>query len=140
MLPRYFLASLVALAVDYFLYVALVRIAPGMSLAEAAAPAYLAGAVVHYFFSRLLVFPQGWLHRHHWGEFGVFILSGLFGAGLTSLVVWIVSTVPGAGVHWPKIVAIGVSFIVTYFVRKYLVFRSPENREHDRAKNAEGST
>jgi putative flippase GtrA len=128
MLPRYFIASLVALAVDYSLYLVLLRLAGGLSPAVAAAPAYLAGAVVHYFVSRRFVFPEGWLYRHQLGEFALFILSGLFGAALTSGVVWAVSAIPGAGIHWPKIAAIVVSFAVTYAVRKYLVFRTPARR------------
>jgi putative flippase GtrA len=124
MLPRYFLASLLALAIDYSLYLVLLRMGGGLSPAQAAAPAYVAGAVVHYFVSRRFVFPEGWLHRHRLGEFALFILSGLFGAALTSAVVWAVSRVPGAGIHWPKIAAIAVSFAATYAVRKYLVFCS----------------
>jgi putative flippase GtrA len=125
MLPRYFIASLVALAVDYSIYLLLLGTAAGLSRAQAAAPAYIAGAVVHYFASRRFVFPEGWLHRRQWGEFALFILSGLFGAALTSGIVWAVSAIPGAGIHWPKITAIAVTFAATYAVRKYLVFRSP---------------
>jgi len=124
MLPRYFLASVVALAVDYSLYLLLLRLVGGLSPALAAAPAYVAGAVVHYFMSRRFVFPAGWLHRHQLREFALFLLSGLFGAVLTSGVVWLVSQVPGAGIHLPKIAAIAVSFAATYAVRKYLVFRT----------------
>jgi putative flippase GtrA len=129
MLPRYFLASLVALAVDYGIYLALLRFSGSLSPAQAAAPAYIAGAVVHYFISRRFVFPEGWLHRHQLGEFALFILSGLLGAALTSAVVWAVSSIPGAGIHWPKIAAIVVSFTATYAVRKFLVFRSPDRRQ-----------
>jgi putative flippase GtrA len=91
---------------------------------QAAAPAYIAGAVVHYFMSRRFVFPAGWLHSRQLEELFLFILSGLFGLGLTSGVVWAVSAIPGAGVHWPKVAAIAVSFAATYAVRKYLVFRT----------------
>lgn len=124
MLPRYFLASILSLAVDYGIYLLLLKFAGALSPAEAAAPAYIAGAVVHYFVSRRFVFPKGWLHRHQLGEFALFILSGLLGAALTSAVVWAVSIIPGAGIHWPKIAAVAVSFTVTYIVRKHLVFRS----------------
>ena len=123
MLPRYFLASLLSLAVDYGIYLGLLWLT-ALSPARAAAPAYIAGAVVHYFVSRRFVFPEGWLHRHQLGEFALFILSGLFGAAITSAVVWAVSGIPGAGIHWPKIAAIAVSFTATYVVRKYFVFRS----------------
>jgi putative flippase GtrA len=124
MLPRYFLASVLSLGVDYSIYLVLLWVNPDLSPAVAAAPAYIAGAVVHYFVSRRFVFPQGWLHRHQLGEFALFLSSGLIGAALTSGVVWTVSAIPGAGIHWPKIVAVIVSFAVTYVVRKYLVFRT----------------
>ena len=128
MLPRYFLASLVALAVDYSIYLVLLRFTGGLSPAQAAAPAYIAGAVVHYFVSRRFVFPNGWLHRHQLREFALFILSGLFGAALTSGVVWSMAGIPRIGIHWPKITAIAVSFAATYAVRKYLVFRSAKSQ------------
>ena len=83
---------------------------------------------MHYFASRRFVFPEGWLHRHQLGEFALFILSGLLGAALTSAVVWAVSSLPGAGIHWPKIAAVAVSFTATYVVRKYLVFRSAKHQ------------
>lgn len=124
MLPRYFLVSLVALAVDYGLYLSLLWSGTGLSPVQAAAPAYIAGAVVHYFMSRRFVFPAGWLNRRQLEELSLFILSGLFGLALTAGVVWAVSAIPGAGVHWPKAAAVAVSFAGTYAVRKYLVFRS----------------
>ncbi len=124
MLPRYFLVSLVALAVDYGLYLGLLWTGTGLSPVQAAAPAYIVGAVVHYFASRRFVFPAGWLHRRQLEELSLFILSGLFGLALTSGVVWAVSAIPGAGVHWPKAAAVTVSFAATYAARKYLVFRT----------------
>lgn len=124
MLPRYFLVSLVALAVDYGLYLGLLWSGAGLSPMQAAAPAYIAGAVVHYFMSRRFVFPAGWLHRRQLEELSLFMLSGLFGLVLTSGVVWAVAAIPGAGVHWPKAAAVALSFSATYVVRKYLVFRT----------------
>ena len=124
MLPRYFLVSVIALAVDYGLYLTLLWGWSGLSPAQAAAPAYIAGGLVHYVMSRRFVFPEGWLHRRRLEELSLFVLSGLFGAALTSAVVWAVSTIPGAGVHWPKIAAVAVSFVATYAIRKYLVFRT----------------
>ena len=129
MLPRYFLASVLALAIDYGIYLLILRFGGNVSPPLAAAPAYIAGAVVHYCVSRHFVFPQGWLHRHRLREFALFLSSGLLGALLTSGVVWAVSSIPGSGIHWPKIAAIGVSFVATYLIRKYLVFRAARVEE-----------
>ena len=123
MLPRYFLVSLGALAVDYAIYLGLLASKTGMTLVAAAAIGYLSGALVHYWASRRFVFPRGWLHKRQAAEFGLFVLTGLGGAAVTSGVVWAISRLFEAGVHWPKIGAIIVSFLLVYIVRKLIVFR-----------------
>ena len=41
---------------------------------------------------------------------------------MTSFVVWGVSRLFDAGVHWPKIAAVAASFLLVYAARKLLVF------------------
>jgi putative flippase GtrA len=124
MLGRYFVASALALAIDYGTYWLLLVLHPGLSRPAAASAAYLIGAVVHYFISRRFVFAPGWLHARHWREFALFLATGLAGAAVTALVVALVGMVPGSGIHWPKIAAVVVSFFAVYLARKYLVFRN----------------
>ncbi len=125
MLARYGVVSAGALAIDYIVYLALVRLDAGLGLAAAAAIGYLVGAIAHYLASRRFVFPRGWLHRRPGAEFGLFFATGLGGAAVTSGVVWLVSHLFDAGVHWPKIAAVAASFLLVYVARKLLVFRSP---------------
>src|SRR5690242_15152978 len=106
MLLRYASVSAGALAIDYIVYLALVRLDAGLGLAAAAAIGYLVGAIAHYLASRRFVFPRGWLHGRPTAEFGLFFATGLGGAAITSAVVWLVSRLFDAGVHWPKIAAV----------------------------------
>ena len=91
MLPRYLLVSLGALGLDYAVYLGLLKLHTGMTLAAAAAVGYLVGAIAHYWASRRFVFPAGWLHGRKLAEFGLFFATGLGGAALTSGVVWAIS-------------------------------------------------
>ena len=70
---------------------------------------------------------HGWLHDRLMAEFALFLLTGLGGAAVTSGVVWLVSHLFDAGIHWPKICAVVVSFLFVYFARKRLVF-APRRR------------
>ena len=123
MLGRYLGASIAALSVDYSIYLLLLRLVPDLSPVGAAVPGYVAGIVVHYGLSRRFVFPAGWLHGRPLGELLLFVLTGAVGTAVTALVVWLLSMVPGTGVHWPKVAAIVVSFFTTYGLRKLVVFR-----------------
>lgn len=124
MFPRYLAVSVGALAIDYLVYLGLVRLAAGVTLPLAAAIGYLVGAVFHYWASRRFVFARGWLHDRRAVEFALFLTTGLGGAAITSAVVWAISRLFDAGVHLPKICAVIVSFLFVYFARKLIVFRS----------------
>ena len=123
MLLRYLGASAAALITDNSIYLLLLGAWPSLSPVEASVPAYLVGIAVHYAISRRFVFPAGWLHRRRLQELLLFFSTGVVGTAVTASIVWLVSLQPGVGVHWPKIVAIAVSFLVTYVLRKVLVFR-----------------
>ena len=124
MFLRYLTVSVGALAIDYLVYLGLVKLQAGVTLPLAAAIGYLLGAVFHYWASRRFVFARGWLHERRTAEFGLFFVTGLGGAAVTSAVVWAISQLFDAGVHLPKICAVVVSFLLVYAARKLLVFRT----------------
>lgn len=118
---RYIVASAGALCVDLGLFMA--ALAFGVLPTAAAGLGYCAGIVAHWLMSSRGVFigrlaGRGWARRQ---QQVLFLGSALVGLALTMAIV-------GLG-HWlgvdprlAKIVAIGVSFQVTYLLRRKLVF------------------
>ena len=122
-LPRYLLASAIALVCDSALLLWLVHGA-GLHAGPAGAIAYGVGVLVHYRLSRAFVFPAGWLNRRRALELAGFVATGLLGMALTVVIL-------EAGTRWlslpvalSKAVAVGASFLLTYLLRGRLVFRS----------------
>jgi putative flippase GtrA len=118
---RYIVASGGALCVDLGLFMA--ALAFEIMPAAAAGLGYCAGIVAHWLMSSRAVFTgrladRGWARRQ---QQALFLGSALVGLALTMAIV-------GIG-HWlgvdpriAKLVAIGVSFQVTYLLRRRLVF------------------
>ena len=120
-ITRYLVASIVALAFDFALMMAL--IAMSFVPAFASAVGYSAGIVVHWLISSSFVFPGktrkgAALQMQRAG----FLASALLGLIIT---VGIVSVMTGAGFmpELAKAVAIIVSFFTVYLIRKYGVFK-----------------
>jgi putative flippase GtrA len=118
---RYIVASAVALGVDFATFLLALQL--GVPPAVAAATGYMAGIVCHWVISTRLVFvgqvaetPAARRHQQ-----ALFLGSALVGLGVTTGIV-------GLGSHFgldprlAKIGAIGVSFQVTYVLRKKVVF------------------
>jgi putative flippase GtrA len=117
---RYLLASAVAFAVDFGVYVGLIRLA-GVDYLVAAPVGFALGLCVVYALS------VRWVFRHRSVanarlEFGVFAIIGVAGLALNQLVVY-------AGVEWAALpyeaaklvsAAIGVGF--NFLCRKVLLF------------------
>ena len=120
---RYILASVGSLAVDVAGFLAL------MALAVAAAPAsavgYSLGIVTHWLLSSRAVFQDSVAQRGHarTRQKAMFVISALIGLALTTA---IVASGVWAGIdpRLAKLVAIGVSFMVTWLLRSKIVFRS----------------
>lgn len=118
---RYIGASALALAVDFSLFLALLKggLHPGM----ASATGYGAGIVAHWMISSRFVFDDA-LAQDANGltrQKGLFVMSALIGLAMTTAIV-------SAG-HWlgvdprlAKLAAIALSFNVTYLLRKTVVF------------------
>lgn len=118
---RYIVASGGALALDLGLFMAALTL--GVAPVAAAALGYCAGIVAHWLMSSRAVFVG------HLAEKGsarrqqqmLFLGSALVGLALTTAIVGIGDRV-AIDPRLAKIVAIGVSFQVTYILRRKLVF------------------
>lgn len=118
---RYVVASIMALGIDFGLFMAALRL--GMQPASAASIGYIAGVGCHWMLSSRAVFvgqiaEAGAARRQ---QQALFFGSALVGLALTSTIVGIGSRL-GITPLLAKVIATGVSFQVTYVIRKRLVF------------------
>lgn len=121
MFGRYLGASALALAVDVAVLAACVA-ATSLPAGVSAGVGYGAGALAHYALSRRFVFPPGWLDRLRWAEFAAFVASGLCGLAATVGVVRILSDEFAVALPVSKAVAVALSFVLVYLLRRSLVF------------------
>ena len=118
---RYIGVSAAALGIDMGIFLAL--IAGGTVATVAAGIGYGTGILVHWLLSSRMVFAdrlaQSGSGRNK--QKALFVVSALLGLGLTMAIVG-GCTSAGIDARIAKIVAIGVSFNATYFLRKLVVF------------------
>lgn len=118
---RYVGASAAALAVDFSLFMAALGL--GIFAAGAAALGYGAGIAAHWLLSSRLVFV-GRVRDDaaaRWQQQALFVGSAFVGLAVTMTIVGIGSAY-GYDPRLAKLVAIAVSFQVTYLLRKKIVF------------------
>ena len=120
---RYVLASAGALAVDVGSFLALLSF--GVIAAAASAASYSLGILVHWLFSSRTVFHDTVAERGRarTAQKALFVMSALAGLVLT---IFIVGGVDMAGLdpRPAKLVAIVVSFALTWLLRSKVVFRA----------------
>jgi UDP-glucose-4-epimerase GalE len=119
---KYFSASATALVFDYASYWLLLEFI-GLSQPISASIGYVIGMVVAYFLLVTHVFYDGWLKQKKHYEVFLFVITGAVGVACTYTTVLSYSFFLAEKSHFAKIMAIAVSFIVVYLLRKYLVFR-----------------
>lgn len=121
-LLRYLLASVGALAVDMGSFLAL--LAAGMWPAGASALSYTLGILAHWLMSSRAVFTDNVAERGsaRTRQKALFVMSALVGLALTTAIVWAGDT-SGIDPRIAKLVAVAVSFIVTWLLRSKVVFR-----------------
>ncbi len=121
-LVRYILASVGALAVDMGTFLAL--LSAGVPPVAASAVGYAIGITVHWILSSRKVFADqvasSGIERTR--QKAMFVVSALIGLGVTTLIVGGASAA-GLDPRAAKLVAIVVSFAVTWLLRKRVVFR-----------------
>lgn len=118
---RYIAASAVALGVDFAIFMIALQV--GTPPAAAAAIGYLAGVICHWLISSRAVFVGRVAEKSsdRWQQQALFLGSALVGLGITTAIVGLGSRL-GVYPLVAKVVAIGVSFQVTYMLRKKVVF------------------
>lgn len=119
---KYFLASLVALFIDYAVYW-LLATESSLGLPTSAVIGYGSGLIVAYVLMVNKVFKNGWLGDRKRIEFLMFLASGLLGMLLTYSSVSIAIVIIGQKPTLSKACAVTVSFIGVYLFRKLVVFR-----------------
>ena len=117
---RYLVVSAVALGFDLSIYA--FGLKASLTAAAAGALGYGGGLIIHYVFSALWVFPDPAGRRRTRATLAKFVASGLLGLALTS---GLIGTLTGASLCGPyaaKIVAVAVSTVTVFAVRRTYVF------------------
>jgi putative flippase GtrA len=127
----YAAVSALALAVDVtILYLATTRLAmPGYL---AAALAYAFGLAVHYMLSVRYVFTHRRMESQRRTEVMVYALTGLVGILLSAGIVH-AGNLLGQSLALSKLVAIAVSFIAVFMIRKITLFSADKNSAKEAA-------
>ena len=121
---RYVMASVMALATDAGLFLAL--LASGMTAVWASATGYCTGILVHWLISSRIVFADGAAEKgsgERTRQKALFVGSALVGLIITMAIVGggdAISIDP----RLAKLVAIIVAFQTTYMLRRHIVFRA----------------
>lgn len=121
---RFFGASLVALAIDYVLTLALYYLAH-LDLSVAAAIAFIAVGAVFYLVHEFWTFREEssrFSFRRMTANLGVLILSGAVRVGIIALLEWLWTPV-GIWVSVYFAAGVGGSFSTNYLLNRYFVFR-----------------
>ncbi len=118
---RYVGASVFALAADMGLF--LLLLGAGMLAPAASAVSYTVGIGAHWLVSSRLVFAAGAapVGAERWRQKFLFLLSAFVGLALTVAIV-AGGEMAGLDPRLAKLLAIAVSFVVTYVLRKTVVF------------------
>lgn len=120
-LARYGLASALALAGDYTIFVTLLRLT--LPATPASLLAYTGGIAIHWLASSRAVFPDQaappGAERNR--QKALFIATALAGLGLTGIIVAL-GTLAGFDPRLAKLAAVAASFLATWHLRRHIVF------------------
>ncbi len=123
---RYFTAGIIALAVDFSIYVALTEFARWHYLLSGGV-AFCAGLGTVYFFSISWVFRSRRIRRRA-QEFGIFVAIGIVGLALTTAILYALTDLVGLDYRLSKIVSAGLVFLFNFGSRKVFLFRELAHR------------
>lgn len=121
---RYVVVSVGALAVDMGTFLALLK--GGMASTLAAAIGYTVGIVAHWTLSSRKVFKDRVSERgtkERTQQKAMFVMSALIGLAMTMGIVGAGDAL-GLDPRIAKVIAIGVSFMLTYVLRNIVIFRT----------------
>lgn len=119
---RYFAAGLLALCIDFSLYVALTEVLGWHYLASATV-AFCAGLATIYVLSVRWIFRKRSVERGvH--EFALFAVIGAVGLLLTAIILYALTDVLGIDYRLSKIASAAMVFLFNFGCRKYFLFRA----------------
>lgn len=127
-LVRYVIVSVGALAVDMGVFLALLK--TGMFSPVAAAFGYSVGIAAHWTLSSRKVFQDRVSDRgtrERTQQKAMFVVSALLGLVVTMSIVGVGEAL-GLDPRLSKVVAIGISFMLTYLLRNIVIFRDGATR------------
>lgn len=99
----------------------------GLAPALAGGAGYMLGLVAHYGLSSALVFNAAATAKGNWRLLAEFCLTGLAGLLLTMAIVALLAGFAGCPLFAAKLVAVAVSFVAVFLMRKLVVFAIPNN-------------
>lgn len=118
---RYFIISFIALVVDIAIFSFCIRVF-SISWFFSSVMSFLAGVITTFFFSIRFVFATRSLQDNPSKEISLFTLIGVFGLGITQVVLLV-------GIDWlgfvpeiVKLLAAAISFIFNFLIRKLFLF------------------
>jgi putative flippase GtrA len=121
-LSCYGLASLLAMALDWTIFLTLIGHA--MPPAAAGILGYAAGLGLHYLLSVRFVFDAAAAQKGGARLFSEFVLSGFAGVAVTGSIIALATSALGLGAIAAKLCAASTSFVVVYGLRRSVVFAS----------------
>lgn len=124
---RYFAAGLLALGIDFTLYVALTELA-GWHYLVSAIVAFCAGLATVYFFSIFWIFRDRSIGPGS-REFLLFSAIGIVGLALTAAVLYALTDILGLDYRLSKIASAALVFMFNFGCRKFFLFRRPKTGE-----------
>lgn len=119
-LSRYTVVSALALVLDFTVYLLLG--AGGMKGAVAGAIGYACGLALHYVLSVRYVFDPRAANKAQTRLLAEFALSGFAGLAITALVIAVTVDLGGMPLLPAKVLAVGLSFLVVFALRRSVVF------------------
>jgi putative flippase GtrA len=119
-LSRYWLVSVLAMALDWTIFLTLIGHA--MPPAAAGIVGYATGLGLHYLLSVRFVFDAAATQKGCARLFGEFVLSGFVGVAVTGSLIALATSALGLGAIAAKLCATSASFVVVYSLRRGVVF------------------
>jgi putative flippase GtrA len=117
---RYFVVSLIALAVDVSVLMAMSRF---MHYLWAASLGFVLGAITSYWLAIRWAFTHRRLAAYPRAEFLAYSLVGILSLGINNLVIFVAVEYLALALLASKAVAAGATFAFNYGVRKFVLFR-----------------
>ena len=117
---RYTVVSGLALILDFAVYLLLA--AGGTKVALAGALGYACGLALHYLLSVRYVFDPRAANKAQTRLLAEFAFSGFVGMAITALVIALTVDLAGVPLLPAKLLAVGVSFLVVFALRRSVVF------------------